>query len=268
MKQTHRNLLIGSILIGSALTAGSVTIPNSFTANTTAKASEVNANFSAVKSAVDGNAGDIATNASGITTNANDIATNTHDIQTNTTAIATKGEGDVTSVTAGAGREGGGDSGDITINRPGGHVIIEAVDMSLYSPATSGCVLYRDYSRAYWTSSTNDNCVASTPVHLPDGATVTHLTCKIVSNDGSTTDVPTVQLFRNDFGATPTHSIAEVTAGADSGSVQTLEDDASATIAEVDNSQYAFHLKFYAKNTATVGGDNKFYGCTIAYTFE
>jgi len=346
MKQIHRNLLIGSILIGSALTAGSVTIPNSFTANTTAKASEVNANFSAVKSAVDGNANDIATNASGIATNRSNITTNANDIatkqqrvsancaagssirkinsdgtvvceaDTDTTYTAGTGitlsgtqlsvntntiqkrisssclsgyfirsvgangivscapdadsGGDITSVVAGPGLEGGDDSGEVTIKQMGGYVSIgsSGIYPRLFDDR---CRLMRGVNYAYWLpSSTNDTCSAVTNINLPDHATVGSITCRLYSNDTDTNDFyPAVRLKRfNLYNGEGAGTLAWLEVEhSDIDAIQTLS-TLSIDNAVVDNGTYSYSIEFFAKHTATVGMKNRFYSCTIGYTFE
>ena len=251
MKQT-RNMLIGIAAATAWLLAGNVGTLTTFTANTTAKASEVNGNFSAVKTAVNGNA--------------NDIATNAHDITTNTNSINTVKGDYVSSVTAGTGLTGGGNSGDVTLKPADGYISISPAAFGAVDP--KDCYWFKGYNVGYFTLSTTSNvCSASTNVSLPDKATIASVKCTVVKNDNNSSLRLYVELDRSTYedGVNSNIGIASIITHS---SNKVHLDLLPLQNTEVDNQHYSYTLSFIPPhNTNGTGSIYSLYTCVIGYSY-
>ena len=256
MKQT-RNTLIGIVAATAWLLAGNVGTLTTFTANTTAKASEVNDNFSAVKTAVNGNAKDIKTNA-------NDIETNAHDITTNTNSINTVKGDYVSSVTAGTGLTGGGNSGDVTLKPADGYIAIHPSVFVSRSKSTN-CITTHSADSFYFEQSTKSNCEGMANVLLPDGATITSLKCKITVQNSAPSAVGFSLIRYGDSGG----STVMASTGTASAGTWPLG-DTSIDDPVVDNENNYYFLDYNPPdNTDTAHApDNKIHYCRIGYTYN
>ncbi len=113
-------------------------------------------------------------------------------------------------------------------------------------------------------------CDAVAPVQIPDGVTITALTCVFLDN------YPSNQLTGKFNRINLTTGINEIifsTAGSvDSTSIQTLTDTTTTTPGQniINNSTFAYSIAvdFSATGSAfeTLGSDGGVYGCTISYT--
>ena len=273
MKQT-RNMLIGIVAATAWLLAGNVGTLKTFTANTTAKASEVNGNFNAVKTAVNGNVQDIKTNANDIATNAHDITTNTgnittnaHDITTNTSSINTVKGDYVSSVTAGTGLTGGGNSGNVTLKPADGYVSINAAAFEASLTNSSSCVIYRGLTQFKFNSlSTYPSCEAIANVSLPDHATITSFEC-MVNKDNNTSTTLEV-FFRRVTPMLTSYLIAKLSTNVSGGSQLLSAPNIYDPV--IDNgSNLNYVIRFNPpNNTDTSEGENNIiYGCRIGYTY-
>ena len=285
MKQIHRNLVFGSILIGSVLAAGSVTIPNSFTANTTAKAAEVNANFTAVKGGINGNASDIATNASGIATNESNITTNANDIATNANGIATNASSiaggiveiatKVTDVTAENGIVTARTENNITIGLQGGVLPIHGTAFSVSDGRSDKCELFRyEGSVRFSTTSTLSTCKAYASVPIPARAKPTQLVCRYFHHDGAAHTVLTMyeQHSVRHLGVPPYYTMTN-------NDVATIDDSTTDThvqvgIADVTlpqvfvtNGPSTYTVEWAPSATNSAGTNEKLYDCLVYYDY-
>jgi len=298
MKPTHK-ILFGLVAASAWLIAGSVTIPHSFSANTTAKASEVNANFSAVKTAVDGNADDIRnaktniqtntnnielnqenirnndsairSNTASITTNTTHITANTSNIQNNADDIAEIVDERIGRVAAGGGLAGGGDSGDVTIRRASGSV---AISPAAFHPMShpDACFMNTYTGFAYFIdgTTTRNDCKAIAPVMLPDGATLTKLSCLLKDNDHA--DHPEIKLVRTYQSGATTYLFSVSTLNNNVNYIRvndTTVNPDDPNNATVDNANYTYVLSYTPPtNTSGAGDDQALRGCSIAYTYQ
>ncbi len=264
MKSTQ--ILIGLMAAGSIVMAGSVTIPHTFSPNTTAKASEVNANFSAVKTAVDGNAADIATKQKKITGECA-VGSSIRKINPNGTVECeddSDSGGDITSVTVGNGlylNSGDGNSGDVKIMKTGGYYSMHPSDFSVFR---GGCKFFVNSQQAIMQRSTQNNCRAFAPVHIPSESKIVSLSCRVTNN---TDDNVEVKLYKQDHNDEYGHisDIATLTWQNNSSSV--IKSTYLGTPEAIDNYRYSYSIVFEPKNTDT---DNIkiMYWCRIGYSFD
>jgi hypothetical protein len=179
--------------------------------------------------------------------------------------------GDITSVTAGAGLDGGGDNGAVTIKRIGGFVSIGSSAMFPTSINNSGrCYMVRGVRYAYWDlTSSYDSCSAIAHINLPNGATVIDMVCRLYSNDTGTDDLfPFVRLDRYALHNGERSAMAALEVShVDADTIRTLYTNSIANPL-VDNGSYSYSISFFARHTNTVGTKNRFYSCAIGYTFE
>jgi len=271
MKTTH--ILMGLMITGTLATAGSVGSLTTFKANTTAKAAEVNGNFSAIKKAADGNAADITTNQKAIKDNKTAIGNNQTAIQTNKTDIANK----ISSVLAATdgGLEATRTGNDVEIKQAAGFISIS--DRALHSMDNTECFLKHEltglspsYLYSYFlTSSATDDCKAYASVQLPDKATMSDMTCRVVYDTAATGNSPIIRLIRQQLTngeISMTFYIGGLTKKA---GVQTVNDDSPVYGNDVvENQTYAYFISFdNGGKTKTDGDKIRFYNCTIEYEF-
>ena len=276
MKTATLQLTLGTVLLlaGAAAWSGDVTVPNTFTAGTPAVAAEVNANFAAVKSAVDDNNARITSNE----TNKQNRVTGTCGTGSSIRTINTDGSvvcevddnsgGTITGVTAGAGLSGGGTSGAVTLTLASGAVSVNPTELE--PNESTVCQVTKTSGSFYWsTSSTNSGCYATAGLHLPQGATLTGLSCRLYDDDPA--GYSYVALGRTPLvsGGAPTLFATPFTV--DSGISQTLSDNtiSDPAYATVDNSLYTYFVVWMsgAHDTTTVYASARFEGCSVSYTF-
>ncbi|MDH5786186.1 MAG: hypothetical protein OEZ16_11350 [Chromatiales bacterium] len=251
------------IWMGSAV-AASLTVPNSFTAGTTAVAADVNANFDAVQTAVNTKQDRVTgTCAAGSSIRA--VAAD----GTVTCEVDNDSGGDITGVTAGAGLQGGGTTGTVTLRAANGTVSINhrAVH-SAYIGTTFTCQPYQTLGYSYFADTGTSNiCDYIAGVNLPDGSTPTSMWCRVYDNDGTASSV-TAQLKRM-FYTTGVEETLFTTPGVGDGTtVQVASDVTNAFPGAVNNSQYSYSLVVdFGGNTAAVNTNKRFYNCYINYTF-
>ena len=171
---------------------------------------------------------------------------------------------------------------DLEAKTPDGAVSLSAFAFSEWTASTnssSTCQMLRIVNYAYfdlfWAKSTT--CSMTAPAHLPQGATVTGLSC-LVDDElyGSTEDSNfyPISLRRLDLATANTTNIYSTSTVSSNSGLQTLTGIPSTPTAEdliIDNSQYAYTVMvtaLYADDVdATVAGNNlKLHGCTVEYS--
>lgn len=275
------------VLASSQAYASDVTLPNTFTAGTPARAAEVNGNFTAVKTAVDDNnarltaveankqnrvTGTCAAGGSIRTINADGSVV---------CQIDTNAGGDITSVGAGPGLDGGGTTGAVTVKLASGAVSVSSTALSPSIPVTQivvGGVTFTATCLAsklgifyfYEAFSTNSNCNSVAPVQLPDGATLTGLSCGLYDND-TTGGWSRVDLFRVSHSLATQGLIFRTPATADYTNIQTVTDITleNPAYAVVDNANHSYYMQWYtaSHDTTAVGSNARFYNCVINFTY-
>jgi hypothetical protein len=225
-----------------------------------------------------------------INSNITNISTNTSNIGTNTTDIATKQNrvagvcasgyaiqsinadgtvvceqdndsgGDITAVTAGAGLSGGGTTGTVDIKRASGSISIH--NSAFSSDNTAICQSTMDGIKFNWdTSSTGTSCWAHAPLMLPDGATITGLSCSVFDNDAGGFNA----IYLNKLSGYSVNSSIYTGSSIDSATYQTVS---IATNFSVDNSLNIYSLAWLGSHdTSSVGSNAGIVGCHISYTY-
>jgi len=178
----------------------------------------------------------------------------------------TNSGGDITGVTASGGLTGGGTSGDVTVKRASGSVSINST--ALIAFPRDKCLMKGSPLYTYFIASetTYNYCDGYTNPNLPDGAIITNLTCKVYSNDDTSTDSVYVGLHRRTFNGSLTE-LAYIATNIDSDLTQTIS-DTTIVYSRVDNRNYMYVLKYNPPNTTSTAEDkNRFYNCRIDYTY-
>jgi hypothetical protein len=290
--------LVLALLLAAPVQAGEVGGLTSFTAGTRAVAAEVNANFTAVKTAVDDNHARIDSHAAAIanltTAKQNRVVGSCaagwsiRQINADGSVLCqqdTNAGGDITGVTAGGGLAGGGTSGDVTLRLANGRVSVPAAALSPQRvvdtvvvaglPTKVECHAVKQATNYYYydTLSSNQNCDSIAPVHLPDGATLTGLTCRLYDSD--TAGSSYVELLRMTSAPANLDQMIPATIYRTPATINTtgLYETVSDTTADVSpvvsNTFYNYVLvwKSSGHNTATVGTNARFHNCSVGYTF-
>jgi len=268
-----------TVVMASATWAGNVTIPNTFTDGTPAVAAEVNGNFSAVEVEVDDNAADIAGNTAAIATKQNIVGglcptgQSIRIINANGTVIC-EIDNDTT-YTAGSG---------ISIV---GTTISKATQTEYYAIsglefkpafATQASEWHGyDISGQYGFPTLTGTKYLGHTVRLPNGATITEVTCDYYDSDIDD-DINNVSfaLRRRSFGSsTSTSTMASATVdpvplvGLDDNIIRQVT-DTTISYAIVDNASYAYNLTLMfgasANFTAASNSAIRSYGCRVGYT--
>lgn len=210
---------------GSAF-AGPVNIPTTFTSGTPAVASEVNGNFTAVKSAVDDNNTRINTN---LTTN------NSQNTRLN------------------------------NLENPSGAVSVAGLAFTDESGGAAGCQTERNTEVYFRFAGAGGNCDAMAPIQLPQGDTVTSLSCTILDNNAAGAAQIAVQLRRIAFSNGVASTIFTTPNSVDSVSVAQYADaTATAGTAVIDNNTYSYALKADF-GTPVPGASMRLYGCKVTH---
>lgn len=284
----HLLYAICIMLTGTAteLQAGSLNVPNTFSAGTPAVAAEVNANFEATKNAVDDNDTRITTNADAISVNSTAIGSLDSSKQNRVNMICGTGYairainadgsvvcefdndsgGDIESVTTGPGLTGGGYSGDITLRLRSGAISVTA---AAFKPSNPGCDMLRGPSLAYYsTTSTYTYCDAYADIQLPDGATITSLSCRLYDNDALANHNVTLYRVTSSSGNASAMFETSYTSSATT-YIQTETDNTAELDPLIYNAAYSYLLSWNTQlhNTTSVGQDVRIFNCTITYSY-
>ena len=173
-------------------------------------------------------------------------------------AVDNDSGGDITTVTAGNGLQGGGDSGDVEIKLADGYVSVHAAAFSATDPVN--CIWkYNDEYGYMDTGSSSCTFIAS--ISLPDHATVSFMECTVYKNDGSNT-YPKIYLYRLSQGVSK-NELGHIYWHTDSTAYHQGE-LYSFNNADIDNEQYSYFLKY---EPYTAGEDIRVSSCRIGYQF-
>jgi len=229
-----------------------------FTANNTAKSAEVNQNFTKLKDANNDNDTRITTNAGNITTI--------------TSAVSTKQERVTDTCTVGQAIRAIAANGTVTCE-----VIAPVQTFSEYyagssfERVTNGSTTENNVRRhayeAYAWADIAGMQYMNLPLRLPQGATITGLTCYVYDND-ATNDISAMnqRIMANALGTVSNWTDAfNISAAATSGQSAAMISTVSPTGSlAVDNANFAYRIYIYS---STFGGSTsiRFYGCKVTY---
>ena len=118
---------------------------------------------------------------------------------------------------------------------------------------------FGDSSYYYDVSTTNSNCDAFAPLHLPDGATITDLSCSVFDNTASTSISASI-ITRGPFPVSTGFATPGTT---DSTSDQTISDTGTHV---VDNGSRGYFIFMNSSSSNTVGNNIRINYCTVTYT--
>lgn len=260
--------LLTALALGSTAHAGDLTVPHSFTAGTKALAEEMNANFAATQTAVNSKQ-DKLTGACSAGQFVNSVNAD------GSLNCSNAPPGDVTGITAGTGLAGGGGSGDVTLTLAPGTVSTHGFS---FVPSTSTCLYQRPIPNFFFGSignygyfSAGTGCAAYAPVQVPNGVTLSRLSCVVHDNATSATDQITGKLIRTtlaDPSYNATADIFSVGPTVNATIPQLLTDTSAQTgTATVDNSLYAYFIQItFAGDSAVYEFNMKLYSCSVSYT--
>jgi|GEM_PF-1167523 len=193
-----------------------------------------------------------------------------------TCEVDSVGSGDITSVSAGAGLTGGGISGGVSLSLTGA---VSVSHMS-FKPEVTGasqltqCVYFRGNLSSYGyfiavAGATAASCDVNAGVSIPDGVTLTGLSCLVYDNEAVVTNgYITAQLRRHDLATGASTSVYSTPITTDSTSVQVISDSTTSIGYNiVDNSKYAYSIEinFGPSDFSTVGRNLRVYGCKLSY---
>jgi hypothetical protein len=105
--------------------------------------------------------------------------------------------------------------------------------------------------------------IANAGLELPDGARITKVEAYIYDNDGATSYQPRIALYRITMASATYSTIGSATLAGNSAS-STPQVLSLALNSVIDNSLYAYHLKF--QSTGSAGNSVRLYGVKVTYT--
>lgn len=260
--------LLMALALGSTAHAGDLAVPHSFTAGTKALAEEMNANFTATQTAVNSKQ-DKLTGACSAGQFVNSVNAD------GSLNCSNAPPGDVTGITAGTGLAGGGESGNVTMTlAPGvvtthGFGFIPATHTCLYQRPIPGYFLGSIGNYGYFSAGTG--CAAYAPVQVPNGVTLSKLSCIGHDNATGANDQITGKLIRTTL-ADPSYNgtadIFSVGPTVNATIPQFLTDTAARPgTATVDNSLYAYFIQIrFAGDSAVYDFNMRLYSCSVSYT--
>ena len=166
--------------------------------------------------------------------------------------------GDITTVTAGNGLQGGGDSGDVEIKPADGYVSVHAAAFSATDPVN--CIWKYNEEYGYMDTGSS-SCTFNASIFLPDHATVSFMECTVYKNDGSN-NFAKMHLYRLSQNVSK-NRLGHVFWKNNSTAYYQVE-LSSFNYADVDNEQYSYFLKY---EPYTAGEDIRVSSCRIGYQF-
>jgi len=142
---------------------------------------------------------------------------------------------------------------------------------SLYGLADSidgnTCQLRRSSAGyVYYLAGSGLNCDAFMPVNLPQGRSLTSLTCTVFDNDAAANNVDSGRLIRTSLTTGTTITIFQTSGSTDSVNVQQLTDITPSVGNDVvDNGSYAYSLRVGIDESAAGVTDVRAYSCHVTF---
>ena len=130
------------------------------------------------------------------------------------------------------------------------------------------CQLQRSLSGyVYYNVGSGATCNAFMPVNLPQGRSLTGLSCTVFDNDPTgTNDVDFAALRRTSLTTGLSGAVFQTANSIDSTNIQQISDATpSAGTAVIDNSNYAYSLQVRLDESAAGVIDIRAYGCSVTY---
>jgi len=137
----------------------------------------------------------------------------------------------------------------------------------LHIKDTAGCEQSTTVGYTYFTTaSTSDSCTMMTGLTLPDKSTITDISCTILNNDTASTENPGIVVARVAVGTWGIDLLVNMSLTGDDPATQLLSTQ-SIDYEVIDNTNYAYFLEFYPRDTSTAGYNKAFYNCTLTYEY-